>query len=615
MRGILREPIQQKVILLVTLFFVAFLGIAVVDTVLTNLSQNYQTAFENQLARRSLGKVLLRKLLSIERDYYRLASTEDRRDLAVLEKDITSSLQDIQSVLGVLRDGGTFEDVLPANFEDVDEIREQISFSIDKDAGYVIEVIDLTPKILDIEGTISLLFTAVNEKFDASNPSEQLAAVKDISLLLKQADSFLLRSRESADKIIYETSLEIERLEQTRANSTRLFNLIRYAIIAVVGVTGIIIFAVTVSQINSILEERSAYAGDLFGANRELQTVRASLEQRVIDRTRDLELRSAQLQAAAEIGRTAASVRDSVELMPLVVRLIRERFGFGRVDIFLRRESDEQIALSATSSQNGQEILAQEHKPETDQGDLIRQTIKTKKPHTTASDIVLPLIAGDRLLGVLNLRRAAEQSIQEDVTVFEVLADQVAVAMENANLFTQSQKALDAERRAYGQISRQAWSQIIAARSGLRYLSNAQGTMALGGDSIQPEMLRAVQHDQIVQSDGNTLIVPIRIREQALGAIRLIKPDGAGEWTPEEIETLETVAEQLSLALESARLYQDTQQRAAREQMVGQITTRIRETLDMETVLRTAANEMRQALGLDKVVVRLAADQADGDSQ
>jgi GAF domain-containing protein len=615
MRGILKEPIQQKVILLITIFFAAFLGIAVVDTVLTNLSQNYQTAFENQLARRSLGKVVLRKLLSIERDYYRLASTDDRRDLAVLEKDVTSSLQDIQAVLDVLRDGGTFEDVLPTNFEDVDEIRERISFSLDKSEGYVIEVIDLTPKMLDIEATITKLFQAVNEKFDASNESERLAAAKDISLLLKLADSFLLRSRESADKIIYDTNLEIERLEQTRADSTRLFNLIRYAIIAIVGVTGIIIFVVTVSQINSILEERGAYAGDLYEANRELQTIRASLEQRVLDRTRDLELRSAQLQAAAEIGRTAASVRDSAELMPKVTRLIRERFGFGRVDIFLRHESDGQIALSATSSQNGQKMLDQEYKLEAGEEDLVRQVIRTKEPRIAVSDIALPLIAGDRLLGVLNLHSTAEHYTQEDMTVFEVLADQVAVAMENANLFTQSQEALEAERRAYGQISRQAWSQIITTRSGLRYLSNAQGTVALADDSIQPEMLQAVQYGQIVQSDRSTLVVPIRIREQTLGAIRLNKPDGVDEWTTEEIETLETLTEQLSLALESARLYQDTQQRAAREQMVGQVTARVRETLDMETVLRTAADEMRQALGLDKIVVRLATDQAEGDSK
>ena len=67
------------------------------------------------------------------------------------------------------------------------------------------------------------------------------------------------------------------------------------------------------------------------------------------------------------------------------------------------------------------------------------------------------------------------------------------------------------------------------------------------------------------------------------------------------------MAEQLGLALESARLYQETQRRAAREQLVGEIGSRVRETLDLETMLKTTVQEVRQALDLPEVVVRLTA--------
>ena len=70
-------------------------------------------------------------------------------------------------------------------------------------------------------------------------------------------------------------------------------------------------------------------------------------------------------------------------------------------------------------------------------------------------------------------------------------------------------------------------------------------------------------------------------------------------------KVIETLADQLGAALESARLYQDTQRRAAQEQLIGAVTARIRESLDMETVLKTAASEMRQSLGLDKITVHL----------
>jgi methyl-accepting chemotaxis protein len=278
-RHILKEPIQQKVLLLVIIFFAAFIGIVVADTVFVNLVQSYEAALENQLAHRSLGKVLLRKLLAVEKDFFELALTDDRRDIAVLENEIATSIQDIQSVLDVLSDGGTFEDVLPANFDDVDEIREPISFSRDKDKGYVVEVIDLTPKILDIEQTATQLVQAVNVKFDAASASEQLAAEEDIALLLKQADTFLLRSREGANKIFYDTHLDIEHLERNQAESTRLFNVMRYAIVVVIGVIEIVILVLTLSQIRGIVKEREAQAGNLQEANRKLQSIRASLEQ------------------------------------------------------------------------------------------------------------------------------------------------------------------------------------------------------------------------------------------------------------------------------------------------------------------------------------------------
>jgi GAF domain-containing protein len=89
------------------------------------------------------------------------------------------------------------------------------------------------------------------------------------------------------------------------------------------------------------------------------------------------------------------------------------------------------------------------------------------------------------------------------------------------------------------------------------------------------------------------------------------KSGGSGQWTQEEIALMQTLAEQSALALESARLYQDTRRRAARERMVGEVTGRIRETLSVEAVLKTAVDEIRQALQLERLVVRLGAPGED----
>ena len=72
------------------------------------------------------------------------------------------------------------------------------------------------------------------------------------------------------------------------------------------------------------------------------------------------------------------------------------------------------------------------------------------------------------------------------------------------------------------------------------------------------------------------------------------------------------VSQQMGLALESAQFYEETQRRAVREQVAREVTARMRETLDVEAVLKTTAQEVRQALGLPEVVVRLRPSQPEG---
>jgi GAF domain-containing protein len=110
---------------------------------------------------------------------------------------------------------------------------------------------------------------------------------------------------------------------------------------------------------------------------------------------------------------------------------------------------------------------------------------------------------------------------------------------------------------------------------------------------------------QVTVEDGSALILPLLVRDQVIGVINLFK-DGKGQnWTGDEISLLETIIGQLGIALDGARLYLDTQRLASREQLTGEITSRIRETLDVETVLRTAAQEIQKSLGLPEVIISL----------
>jgi GAF domain-containing protein len=189
------------------------------------------------------------------------------------------------------------------------------------------------------------------------------------------------------------------------------------------------------------------------------------------------------------------------------------------------------------------------------------------------------------------------------------MADQVAVAIDNAQLFTDSQIALGAARRAYSELSWQAWDELLRARTDWGYLYANKSITPVEGD-WQPEMRRAEQTNQSVQTaqggaGGPALAIPIQVRGQVMGVLSFRKSEGGAMWTAEEVTLLEGVVAQLDAALESARLYRETQRRAAREQLTAEMASRIRETLDVDNILQTAAQEIRDALHLHDVLVQL----------
>jgi GAF domain-containing protein len=190
------------------------------------------------------------------------------------------------------------------------------------------------------------------------------------------------------------------------------------------------------------------------------------------------------------------------------------------------------------------------------------------------------------------------------------MADQVAVALDNARLFAESQTALEAERRAYGEISRRAWTEMVRSGLDLGYMSSQEAGLAVASGDWQPEMIQASETGQKVQDGGASLAIPITIREHVEGVVRLQKPERAGPWTSDEVTLMESLTEQLEVALESARLYQDSQRRAIQEQLLSEVTTRMRETLDMDAVLQTAVREIGEALDLAEVEVRMGMDRS-----
>jgi GAF domain-containing protein len=110
---------------------------------------------------------------------------------------------------------------------------------------------------------------------------------------------------------------------------------------------------------------------------------------------------------------------------------------------------------------------------------------------------------------------------------------------------------------------------------------------------------------------SSALTVPIKLRGEPIGVLEFFNEGHSNTWSQDEQNLVSTLADQAALALENARLFEDTQARAARERMINEITARIRASMDMETILHTTAEELARTLNLSRAHIRLGT--ADGD--
>jgi GAF domain-containing protein len=359
----------------------------------------------------------------------------------------------------------------------------------------------------------------------------------------------------------------------------------------------------------------------------ELSKSYRDLERRVTDRTGDLERRSAYLEASTEVGRAATSILETGELINQVVALIRDQFNLYYVGLFLSDEADEWAVLRAGTGEAGRAMLARAHRIRVGQG-MIGWSIAHSQPRValeagedavrlatpelpeTRSEAAIPLRSRGQVIGALTVQDSQPGAFNQDtIAVLQTMADQVAVALDNARLFTESQAALEASRRAYGELSRQAWADMLRTHPEWGY-TYAHHSITPAEGAWRPEMLKAVQAVQSVQDHngkGPKLAVPLKVRSQVVGVLNFEKGEADGVWTPEEIGLLETLVDQLGQALESSRLYLDSQRRAARERLTREITEELRRATSAESIVQTAVDSLFRVLGTSRAFGQLEA--------
>ncbi|HEX9388347.1 MAG TPA: GAF domain-containing protein [Anaerolineales bacterium] len=335
-----------------------------------------------------------------------------------------------------------------------------------------------------------------------------------------------------------------------------------------------------------------------------LRNERLTLEQRVEERTAGLARKTEQLRATSYIARKTAEVQDLASLLSTVARLVTDQFGFYHTGVFLLNEPGDHVTLQAASSDGGKRMIERGHSLSVGTQGIVGYVAAQKKPRIaldvgedaiffnnpdlpmTRSEVALPLLIRNKVLGVLDIQSDKPQAFgSEDIDVLQTLSDQIAIAIENARLLDETQAAIIQLEALTSRRTREVWSQKLLD-------SNRVFTYT-------PLGLRA---EKLSQTNENTISASILLRGQKIGNISIAKK-GEGKWSKLDESLLDEVASQVGLAVDNIRLLEDATQRAKQEETIGKLASRFSQSLDLDTLLQTAARELGQVPDVSEVSV------------
>jgi GAF domain-containing protein len=241
----------------------------------------------------------------------------------------------------------------------------------------------------------------------------------------------------------------------------------------------------------------------------------------------------------------------------------------------------------------------------------------------TRAEAAYPLVIGQTVIGALDLQSKNGAAFADsEQPIFRMLADHIAIAIDNARLFeeterriaenarlaTQAQETLHQVERLNQRLTGQAWVEFLggrAAETGLA-IDFESGQEQYGAD-LSSGLLAAAHVDAPVEQeiDGQrVLIVPVRVRGEVIGAMEF-ELDASGALSAADRALVENISERLGLAAENIRLFAESQRLAQREALINEVGVRLQTTSSVEGTLTEAARSLQQMLKAGRVSIRL----------
>ncbi len=369
------------------------------------------------------------------------------------------------------------------------------------------------------------------------------------------------------------------------------FNFLLYLLFGV-GAGGAM--RILVSNVEQNLSEKEKLASDL-------ESQQSVLEKTIRERTEDVQRRVSQLRTAAEISRAISRITDPDTLLQQVADLIQQRFGLYYVGIFMIEPSHRYAVLQAGTGEAGRTMKEQKHRLLIGGTSMIGWCINNRQPRialdtgreavrfnnpllpNTRSELALPILSREEVLGAMTIQSDQPNAFdQNDIIVLQGIADSLAIAIENSRLFAEMHRNLEEIRSLNRALVQDTWSRVLQEEE----ITSSEYTV--GG----------------APGEGtNKVNIPITLRDQTLGYLE-VELD-KHELSEEEATLLEAISTQTALALENARLVRESERRVYQERKLNEITAQFVRAADVESILRTAVEQLVQLPSIAEVSVQL----------
>jgi GAF domain-containing protein/HAMP domain-containing protein len=353
-----------------------------------------------------------------------------------------------------------------------------------------------------------------------------------------------------------------------------------------------------------------------------LKELLTGLEERVTERTTELETanrqiqhRASQFEAIAQVARSISTSQDLETLLPKITNVISEHFGFYHVGIFLLDDEKEFAVLRAANSPGGKNMLKRTHQLKVGETGIVGYVTSQGRPRIaldtgsdaiyfdnpdlpdTRSEMALPLTFGYDVIGALDVQSLEPNAFSpDDVSTLSTLADQVSIAIQNARLYEETRHALAQSQALYQQFTQSGWKHFKESKR-LAGIRRSKATTTI--------LREPLDHNEF--NGDNNLNMPIKLRGQKIGSLK-VRANDNHEWTQDEVDIATAIIERAAIAMENARLLDDAQRLANREQIIGEISATVSSSNDMEEILRSAVLELGRKMGGAEVVLELGTD-------